>query len=152
MIILSKLADYGIIIATHLAVDPERQINAAVMAKETQLPQATVAKLLKKLAHAGVVLAVRGVAGGYRLARPPADISVADVVVAVDGAIGVTECGTHEADCSRLDFCLTRPHLQRISRTVAQALAGVTLEEIARPFFLPPVSPASRKSLETRVS
>ena len=49
MIILSKLADYGVIIATHLAANPERQMTAAVLAQETSLPRATVAKVLKAL-------------------------------------------------------------------------------------------------------
>src|SRR2546423_722780 len=69
MIILSKLADYGVIVATHLATHPDRQATAAAVAAATRLPQATVAKLLKALAHAGLVTATRGAAGGYRLAR-----------------------------------------------------------------------------------
>ena len=77
MIILSKLADYGVIVATHLATHPERQATAAAVAMATRLPQATVAKLLKALAHAGLVTATRGAAGGYRLARPAGMISVA---------------------------------------------------------------------------
>ena len=90
MIILSKLADYGVIVATHLAAHPDRQANAAAIAAATRLPQATVAKLLKALAHAGLVTATRGAAGGYRLARLPTAISVAEVVAAIDGDIGVT--------------------------------------------------------------
>ena len=69
MVILSKLADYGVIVATHLAAHPERQMTAAVRPQTTTLPRATVAKLLKALAHAGLVPATRGAAGGYRLAR-----------------------------------------------------------------------------------
>ena len=67
MIILSKLADYGVIVATHLAAYPERQATAAAIAVATRLPPATVAKLLKAMAHAGLVTATRGAAGGYRL-------------------------------------------------------------------------------------
>ncbi|MBV9523241.1 MAG: SUF system Fe-S cluster assembly regulator [Alphaproteobacteria bacterium] len=129
--ILSKLADYGVIVATHLAGNPERQINAPVLAHETRLPQATVAKVLKGLAHAGIVTALRGAAGGYRLARPPTAISVAEVVAAIDGAIGMTQCSVHEPHCERLDFCPTRPHWQRINFAIGQALAAVTLAEMA---------------------
>jgi FeS assembly SUF system regulator len=131
MIILSKLADYGVIVATHLATRPDHQINAALLASETRLPQATVAKVLKSLAHGGIVTAVRGAAGGYRLARPAADISVAEVVAAIDGAIGMTQCAVHEPRCERLDFCPTRPHWQRINAAISQALAAVTLGEMA---------------------
>ena len=68
MIILSKLADYGVIVATHLAACPDRQLTAGTVAIETRLPQATVAKVLKALAHGGLVTAARGAGGGYRLA------------------------------------------------------------------------------------
>lgn len=130
MIILSKLADYGVIVATHLASHPERQINAHVLAAETRLPQATVAKVLKSLAHAGVVSAVRGASGGYRLARLPREISVAEVVAAIDGEIGMTQCSTHEPACDREGFCPTRPHWQRINLAISQALTAVTLAEM----------------------
>ena len=69
MIILSKLADYGVIVAAELAAEPSRQTTAAEVARATQLPQATVAKVLKALAHAGIVAGARGAAGGYRLAK-----------------------------------------------------------------------------------
>ena len=155
MIILSKLADYGVIIATHLAVEPERQINAHAAAAETLLPQATVAKVLKSLAHAGIVTAARGAAGGYRLARPAREISVAEVVAAIDGAIGMTQCSLHdqehESSCERTSFCPTRPHWQRINLAIGQALAAVTLAEMALtqapPSFGTPSHPSH--SLET---
>src|SRR5580700_3667845 len=105
MIILSKLADYGVIVATHLALAPDRQENATSVAAATRLPLATVAKLLKALAHAGVVTATRGATGGYRLARPAAAISVAEVVAAIDGDIGLTQCSIHIGGCERTDYC-----------------------------------------------
>jgi FeS assembly SUF system regulator len=139
MIILSKMADYGVIVATHLAADSTRQMNAAVLAAETRLPQATVAKVLKSLAHAGIVVGARGAAGGYRLARPASAITVSDVVAAIDGAIGMTQCSVHEPSCERTQFCPTRPHWHRINLAVGEALAAVTLADMAAP-ALPPAS------------
>jgi FeS assembly SUF system regulator len=133
MIILSKMADYGVIVATHLAADPARRMNAAALALETRLPQATVAKVLKSLAHAGVVVGARGASGGYRLARPAAAITVSDVVAAIDGAIGMTQCSVHAPSCERTNFCPTRPHWRRINLAVGEALAAVTLAEMAAP-------------------
>jgi FeS assembly SUF system regulator len=130
MIILSKLADYGVIVASHLAMEPERRLNAAAVAAETQLPQATVAKLLKALARAGVATAARGAAGGYRLARPAAEISVAEIIAAIDGEIGLTQCSVHEPGCERTNFCPTRPHWQRINMAVGEALAAITLADM----------------------
>jgi FeS assembly SUF system regulator len=130
VIILSKLADYGVIIATQLAARPDRQMNAATLAEATRLPRATVAKLLKALAHGGVVTASRGVSGGYRLARPAEAISIAEVVAAIDGAIGVTQCTIHGPDCTRTEFCSTKPHWKRINDAVGTALAAMTLAEM----------------------
>jgi FeS assembly SUF system regulator len=130
MIILSRLADYGVIVASELAAAPERQVNAAHVAADTRLPRATVSKLLKALAHAGVVTSSRGTTGGYRLARPAERISIAEVVAAIDGAIGVTQCTSHRPDCDRTTFCPTRPHWQRINAAVSTALGAVTLADM----------------------
>ena len=142
MVILSKLADYGVIIATHLAAHSERQMTAAVLAQETSLPRATAAKLLKTLAHAGIVAGARGAAGGYRLARDARQISVVEVVAAIDGSMGVTQCTIHD-DCKRSSFCSTKPHWHRINMAVSTALGAITLAEMANPFGLPPLRPAS---------
>lgn len=130
MIILSKLADYGVIIAAHLAGQSERQVTAAILADETRLPRATVAKVLKALAHARIVTGARGASGGYRLARPAGAITVAEVVEAIDGVIGVTQCSIHEPSCKRTTFCPTRPHWRRINEAVGAALAAITLAEM----------------------
>ncbi|MFZ3237379.1 MAG: SUF system Fe-S cluster assembly regulator [Stellaceae bacterium] len=143
MIILSKLADYGVIVATHMAADPERQATAAVVAEETRLPRATVAKILKALAHAGLVTATRGAAGGYRLARRANAISVAEVVAAIDGDIGLTQCSVHVAECARTNYCPTRPHWAAINRAVAEALAAVSLDAMLTPSVFAPRRPAA---------
>ena len=141
MIILSKLADYGVIVATHLAAHPERQETAAAVAAATRLPPATVSKLLKALAHAGLTTATRGAAGGYRLARSPAAISVAEVVAAIDGDIGMTQCSVHSTDCERTTYCPTRPHWGAINRAVGAALSAIALDDMISPFaFAPPAA------------
>lgn len=149
MIILSKLADYGVIVASHLAAHPERQITAGGLAGETRLPRATVAKILKTLAHAGIVAGARGAQGGYRLARAAGGISVADVVAAIDGQIGLTQCSIHAPSCERTAFCSTRPHWKRVNEIVGTALAAVSLAEmvpIARNFLPDDAEPDLGKS------
>jgi FeS assembly SUF system regulator len=141
MIILSKLADYGVIVATHLAIHSDRQANAAQIAAETRLPPATVAKVLKALAHAELVSATRGASGGYRLARPARDVSVAEVVAAIDGDIGLTQCSVHVDECAHTNYCPTRPHWSAINRAVGEALAAISLDEMISPLsFLPGVA------------
>ena len=143
MIILSKLADYGVIVASHLAAHRERQATAAAIAAATRLPPATVAKLLKALAHAGLVGATRGAAGGYRLARHPSAISIAEVVAAIDGDIGMTQCSVHVEDCERTTYCPTRPHWAAINRAVGAALSAISLDEMIGPLAFAP-APAAR--------
>jgi Rrf2 family protein len=113
-----------------------------VLAQETSLPRATVAKVLKTLAHAGIVAGARGAAGGYRLARDAGAISVVQVVAAIDGAMGVTQCTVHD-DCKRSQFCATRPHWHRINIAVGTALGAITLAEMANPFGPLPARPAA---------
>jgi FeS assembly SUF system regulator len=147
MIILSKLADYGVIVATHLGAFPNRQVTAATIAIETRLPQATVAKLLKALAHAGLVTATRGAGGGYRLARSPAAISVAEVVAAIDGDIGLTQCSVHVEECTRTSYCPTRPHWAAINRAVGEALSAISLDAMLTPAaFAPRIFPSASSS------
>ena len=144
MIILSKLADYGVIVATHMAIHADRQANAAAIAAETRLPPATVAKVLKALAHAELVSATRGAGGGYRLARPATGITVAEVVAAIDGDIGLTQCSVHVDECAHTNYCPTRPHWSAINRAVGEALAAVSLDDMISPLaFVPPASEIS---------
>ncbi len=123
MIILSKLADYGVIVASHLAAHPERQETAAAIAAATRL----------------LVSATRGAAGGYRLARLPTGISVAEVVAAIDGDIGMTQCSVHAEDCDRTNYCPTRPHWAAINRAVGAALSAISLAEMIGPLAFAPV-------------
>jgi FeS assembly SUF system regulator len=150
MIILSKLADYGVIVASHLATDPERLMTASTLSHETRLPRATVAKLLKALAHGGVVAGARGAAGGYRLARPAAEITLAEVVAAIDGAIGVTQCTIHGPSCARTTFCPTKPHWKRINDAVGIALGAILLAEMVEPFG--PYTPRPRDTARDTVT
>src|SRR5260370_8894417 len=147
MIILTKLADYGVIVATHLAAYPNRQLTAGTVATETRLPQATVAKLLKALAHAGLVTAARGVGGGYRLARSATSISVAEVVAAIDGDIGLTQCSVHVDECARTTSRPTRPHWAATSRARGEALSPISLDAMLTPAaFVPRASPTPNSS------
>ena len=149
MIILSKLADYGVIVATHMAMAPEHRMTAATLAAETRLPRATVAKVLKILAHAGIVAGARGAAGGYRLARPANQIALTEVIAAIDGILAPTQCTSHQPDCARAEFCSTKPHWQRINRVVGAALSAITLAELT-PFGGPAKSEAPATATSVR--
>lgn len=133
MLRLSKLTDYGMVVMTDLADSPDRTRNAAEIAAETRVAAPTVRKLLKRLTQAGLVDSTRGVHGGYRLARMPDAITVSQVITALEGPIGLTECSLHEGRCSLEPDCRVRGNWQIINTAVRDALADVTLADMARP-------------------
>jgi FeS assembly SUF system regulator len=139
MIRLSRLTDYGIMLLTLMARDRDGATQSARdVAARSRLPQPTVSKLLKALAHGGVLETHRGVRGGYRLARPAEDITVADVIAALEGPIGITECTAHPGACGVEPLCPVRTNWGKINRAVLEALTGISLAEMARPLVFQP--------------
>ncbi len=133
MIRLTKLTDYGIVLMTHLAVYQDRRWNSADLASETHLPSPMVSKILKHLARAGLLDSKRGASGGYRLHKRASDVSVVDIIAALDGPIALTECSDETSDeCSYEAICRVKSHWQRINTALKEALMSVTLEEMAR--------------------
>ena len=138
MIRLSRLADYGLVLMGRMAARPAPGHNALGLSDETQLPMPTVAKLLVRLTQGGLLVSHRGAKGGYQLARPPAEISVGDIVVAVDGPIALTQCLEHGAGpCDVEPICPTRRGWNRLNDAVKRALTEVSLAELAQP--MPPL-------------
>lgn len=132
MIRITKQTDYGIVLLTYLAAHPERQLNAPELAAETRLPLPMVSKILKLVAREGLLTSHRGVKGGYGLARQAEEISMAEIIAALEGPIAITECISVEGDCSHETLCPVRSNWQRINVAVRAALEGITLAEMAR--------------------
>src|SRR5687768_13304048 len=134
MLRMTKLTDYGIVLMTHLAGDPDGQHSAPELAGALSIPLPMVSKILKMLARDGLLVSHRGVHGGYTLGRGPASISIANVVTALEGPIMMTECvdETHH-DCLRETVCAVRPHWQLINRAVLDALDSISLADMTRP-------------------
>src|SRR5688572_3022207 len=137
MIRITRLADYGILLMAHLATHRGAKFHSAKdVAKATGVPAPTVSKLLKALAHAGLVESHRGIDGGFSLSRDPATVSVADVVTAVEGPIALTACqGADRHVCGIESTCPTRTNWDRINDAVRGALAGLSIAEMATPRF-----------------
>jgi FeS assembly SUF system regulator len=127
---VSRLADYASGVMACLARYPEAVVPAAQIGEETRLELPTVSKLLKRLTQAGLVESFRGVAGGYRLARAAKDISLAEIVEALDGPIGLTECSLGHAGCERQSYCAVARDWQGIGATIEHALRAVSLADM----------------------
>ena len=133
MLRVSKLTDYATEVMTVLAAAPARVHSAQELAERVRLDLPTVSKLLKQLASAGLIESFRGVNGGYRLAREPERISIADIVIAMEGPIGMTECSAQTGLCDHESHCGVRVNWQRINEAIAGALAGVSLADMLKP-------------------
>jgi FeS assembly SUF system regulator len=131
MLRLSKLADYGCQIMTHMARDKAVH-SASEIAVNLGITVATVSKILKMLARQNLVASVLGAKGGYTLARHSGEISIAEIINAMDGPISITECsGT--STCSRESVCSTRGSWQSINQIILGTLKKVKLAEMIEP-------------------
>lgn len=133
MLRISKLADYGTVLMVFLTRHSHGVLNAKEIALQSHVAVPTVSKLLKLLANANLVVSQRGTKGGYQLSRPANAISVAQIIKAVEGHQGLTECSHHQGDCAIEQVCGIRGNWQLISSVINNALENVTLEQLARP-------------------
>ena len=133
MLRISKLADYGTVVMVYLAKRPEQLCNARDSALQTHLTVPTVSKLLKRLTAARLLISARGVAGGYRLQRPATEISVAEIVYALDEYRGLTECSLQPNECSLQGVCHIQGNWRLISQAIESALDGVSLDMLSKP-------------------
>lgn len=132
MLRVSRLADYASVVMACLARHPGEVLPALQVGAEIRLEGPTVSKLLKRLAQAGLVESFRGAAGGYRLARSAKDISLAEIVEALDGPIGLTECSLGHSGCERQPYCAVSRDWQGIGAAIDNALRGVSLADMLR--------------------
>jgi FeS assembly SUF system regulator len=129
---LSKLTDYGTVILSYMATAPERTCSAADAAEAVGISAATASKVLKLLARHALLQSTRGSRGGYLLARSPENISVAEVVEAMEGPIGITECSAASGLCVREGGCRVRDNWQQLNQVIRQTLGGVSLADMVR--------------------
>lgn len=132
MLRVNRLTDYAAAVMTCLAEHEDEVLSAMEIAEYTRLEVPTVSKLLKTLGHAMLVESFRGVNGGYRLARGAADISLAEIVVALEGPIAVTECGIGAGQCVLESSCAVRGSWAQISTILDDALRAVSLADMRR--------------------
>jgi FeS assembly SUF system regulator len=148
MLRVTKLTDYATVVLTVLAARPGEVLSATELAEQSGLEPPTVSKLLKPLAQAGLVEGLRGVHGGYRLARPADAITLIQIVEAMEGPLAITECSHQESQCSIAQKCGVRSNWRLINDVVADALRGVTLAQMLHP--LPSSGETRRRPIAVR--
>ncbi len=137
MLKISKLADYGTIIASFLAKSPGERFSASLIAEQTHIPAPTVSKVLKRLSQHNLVTSVQGANGGYYLTRAADAISLVELVAAIDGSPALTECSQSNNCCTQDAHCSLRSNWQFINNLVLDVLRDITLADMLKPLALP---------------
>ncbi len=127
---LSKKTEYSIVALQHLARSDAAVATVKEIAETCRIPQPLLAKLLQQLARKRLLRSVQGVRGGYRLDRPAAQISVADVLEAIEGPLRITACGAAHHRCERLSFCDLRQRMAPLQLKIAKYLQQVSLSDL----------------------
>lgn len=140
MIKLSNLADYAVVLMSAIATRGDDIHTAASLNFDTKVPLPTVSKILGKMAKANLLMSHRGIGGGFSMTLDAKNISIADIIEAVDGPVQLTNCLSEENTCCDYEpVCLTRSKWDKINNAVYQALNNVPLlEMVSEPFdFFP---------------
>ncbi|HEV2286807.1 MAG TPA: SUF system Fe-S cluster assembly regulator [Steroidobacteraceae bacterium] len=152
MLRISRLTDYATVLLAALAGEPGRVRTATGLADETRIAAPTVSKLLKQLQRAGLVTSTRGLHGGYQLARPPAQISAAAILDALEGPVALTDCAAGHGNCEIEESCRVSRVWQRLNLAIRRALYDVTLAQLAGLEGAPARLPALEREMKAAAS
>ena len=137
---LSHLADYAVVLMTAAARRDAmsagkggERLSATELSGDTGVPLPTAQKLMGQLAGAGLLTSARGAGGGFALARGPSEISLAEIIEAIEGPITLTMCSDGvNHDCILDAHCRIKPHMGIVGQAVRGALGAVSLEQLSR--------------------
>jgi FeS assembly SUF system regulator len=151
MIRLAKLTDYGLVLMTVMARNAKRPVHTARdLAVESHLPLPTVSKVLKQLLQRELLISHRGIKGGYGLAKVASEISVAEIITAIEGPIALTECSTDVTGMCDLErSCPIKSNQRIISQVVRGALQKVMLSDLVPPLQLTAIKDSQGKLVPT---
>jgi FeS assembly SUF system regulator len=133
MLRLGKLTDYAMLVMSQMAKVPDAVLSATCLAETLHLTPPTASKVLKMLSDANLVSSVRGADGGYHLARDASTISVADVIIAMEGGFAMTECCEGVGLCSIDSMCTMKENWLKINNMIQSMLAGLTIADMLKP-------------------
>jgi len=133
---LTRAADYGIRAMVYLAgLPPDSRASLAELARAAEAPEPFLTKVLQRVVASGLIASQRGPSGGFQLNCAAAEISLLDVVEAIEGPIQLNLCtGNYSGAplCDRQSWCAAHLVLQQAQAKLREVLAGATLEALAR--------------------
>ena len=149
---ITRSTDYGIRVLTHLAMAPRStRLTAGELAAHSHVSEALVAKILQRLVAARLLVSRRGFDGGFELARDPHDVSVLDIVTALEGPLCLNACLPGGAGCADEQSCAMRDVWRRAQAALAEVLAAETLDRLAASRWRPPAVPPEIRQIDRPV-
>src|SRR5580700_7808758 len=149
MLKLTKKADYGLMAMKHLAEHADRgACSAKDVAECYGIPQEALAKILQRLAKAGLLHSQHGINGGYTLARDPGTITAFEVIRAIDGPLFITSCVTVRGECDQTDRCSIRGPLRRVNQSLEDVLRRITISHMKEEEISAEEKPESKKPID----
>ena len=163
MLSLSRKTDYALVALAYLgAAAGAGAVSARQVAEATGLPEPVTQAVLKQLATARIVASTRGAAGGYELARDPGQVTVLEVVVAIEGPVQTAACCDGNLpilgqDCRLAGDCTISPAIKTLHRRLVGVLEETTLADLLPPAPAPgtqnnPVEATDSKNLNPQLS
>lgn len=131
MIRLTRAGEYAVRAVLHLAGQPSGQIvDRESMASAQSIPPSFLSKILQRLTAAGIIRSYKGAAGGFTLARPADEISMLDVIKAIEGPLALNTCLIDVGECDRSQTCPVHPVWQLLQTSIENSLSQVTFANL----------------------
>lgn len=131
MIQLTREGEYGIRSVIHLAMCGRKRIVLARDIADVQgIPESFLRKILQKLVCKGLISSYRGAKGGFALAKPPEQITLLEVIEAVDGPVLLNKCVLRLGECDQESFCPVHEVWVEAQRRLADILGGTTIADV----------------------
>jgi len=133
--IITKQAEYAIRCVFFLADKHETMFVAGEIAEAMSVPKDFLSKILQKLVVSGILRSVRGVKGGFQLARAAREISLYDVLGAIEGKLSMNECVLNDQECGVIEDCPLHPVWMDLQKTIEEKLSVLNFEDILHAFY-----------------
>ncbi|HEX7021278.1 MAG TPA: Rrf2 family transcriptional regulator [Trueperaceae bacterium] len=127
---VSTRAQYGMRALVEIALSDSEPTSLKVVAERQNISQHYLEQIIAVMRRAGIVESVRGAYGGYRLARPPEDVTALEVVELLEGSLAPVACLEHSGSCEHVGHCSTEGLWVRVDHAVRRVLGGTTLAQL----------------------
>jgi Rrf2 family protein len=132
MLKLSKKVEYAILAMQYMAMCPDELINAKQIAKDNDLSFEFLSKSLQILNRNGLINSVQGVRGGYNLAKHPKEITVAEIIRAVEQNSAIVDCTAEKETCSRVNHCIMKNPMYYLQKKIDNIFENTTVFEFTQ--------------------